>query len=146
MKSLSSLCLVALVALLALTGCRSGTAGGPGVSKDPDQQPLVGQANDTFQLERTAAAIKQGETRSFSIVIKRATNFGEDVTLAFSDLPSGLSMDDSTPTIAHGDSEARFTLTAAGDAALGEFSISVTGHPTNGSDATNKLDITVTKN
>lgn len=143
MKTLSSLC---LVALLVLTGCRSGTAGGPGVSKDPDQQPLVGQANDTFQLERAQASIKQGETKAVSIVIKRATNFGEDVTLAFSDLPSGLSVDDSTPRIGHGDSEARFTLTAASDAALGDFSISVTGHPTNGSDATNKLDITVTKN
>lgn len=142
MKYLSSAC---LAALLAFTGCTSGTAGGPGATGEQDERFAVGQPNDTFQLSRGKASIKQGETKSVSIGIDRSTNFDQDVTLLIADLPRGLSIDIAKPKIGAGDTEARFALTAAADASLGDFSITVTGRPANGGDASNKLDITVTK-
>jgi hypothetical protein len=131
--------------MLAFAGCATGTSGGPGTPDSGRQQPLVGRADDTFQLTRGEMVLRQGETKSVSILIKRARNFDEDVSLKFSELPKGLSIDNLTPEIKHGDSEARFALTASDDAALGDFSLMVTGHPTNGSDATNKLDITINR-
>jgi len=142
MKNLSSIC---LVALFAFSGCASGTAGGPGASGEQDERLAVGQPNDTFRLSRGQASIKQGETKSVSITIDRATNFDQDVTLLIADLPRGLTIDIAEPKIAAGDTEARFALTAAADASLGDFSVTVTGHPVNGGDASNKLEITVTK-
>lgn len=132
-----------LAGIFACSGCAMGTSGGPGT--ETRQQPIVGQADDTFRLSTPQTVIRQGETRSVSFTIKRAINFNEDVTLQLGDLPKGLSVDDASPRIKHGDSEAHFALTAADDASLGDFSLKVTGHPTKGSDATNEYDITVNR-
>ena len=134
-----------LLAGLLGTGCAMGTSGGPGASDAGSRKPLVGQADETFRLTRGEAVLRQGETKSVTIAIKRALNFEEDVTLALSDLPKGLSVDNLAPVIKHGDTEARFVLTASEDASVGDFSLKVTGHPTRGSDATNELNITVSK-
>jgi hypothetical protein len=45
----------------------------------------------------------------------------------------------------HGDAEAQVTLTAASDAALGNFAIKVIGHPAKGADSSNELKLTVAK-
>lgn len=142
MKNFASIC---LVTLFALSGCSSGTAGGPGASGEPDDRLAMGQPNDTFRISRGQASIKQGETKSVSITIDRATNFDQDVTLLIASLPRGLTIDVAEPKIGANETEARFSLTAAPDASLGDFSVTVTGHPVNGGDASNKLDITVTK-
>src|SRR4051812_44745360 len=131
-----------LVGMLTFVGCATGTSGGPG-AMESDRNPIVGQADETFQLSMTETILRQGETKSISITIKRALNFEEDVTLRFPDLPKGLSIDKANPLIRHGDVEARFALTATDDAALGDFSLKVTGHPTKGTDATNKFNVTV---
>jgi hypothetical protein len=134
-----------LAGMFALAGCAVGTSGGPGTMDPAINQPLIGQADETFRLSTGETALRQGETKSVCITIKRALNFDEDVTLGFSDFPTGLSVDNASPLIKHGDSEARFVLTATDDASLGDFSLRVTGHPTKGTDATNKLNITVNK-
>jgi hypothetical protein len=139
-----SLLTFGLLTLVALSGCRSGTAGGPG-AVDQNNQPMVGQADQTFKLLMPETVMRQGETKSVSITIERSLNFSEDVALAFAELPQGLSMDISNPVINRGDSEARITLTAAPDASLGDFSFQVTGTPTNGSNATNSFRVTITK-
>jgi hypothetical protein len=131
-----------VIASLAFTGCNLGTAGGPGVD-DPQKTHFYGATDETFNLTVAPANVRQGEVKVFYIGIKRALNFDEDVTLELADLPTGLSVDNTSPTIKHGESQARFLLTAANDASLGEFSLKVTGHPTKGNDATNDLKITV---
>jgi hypothetical protein len=140
-----SLCALSIAGLLATGGCSLGSAGGPGASDSGSRQPIVGQADDTFQLSTPDATLRQGETKSVSFTIKRALNFEEDVTVRFPDMPKGLSVDNRCPLIKHGDSEARFALTATDDASLGEFSLPVTSHPSKGSDATNKFNVTVTE-
>ncbi len=61
------------------------------------------------------------------------------------DGPQGVTLDSANPVIKHGDTEAKVTLKARDDAALGDFTIKVTGHPSKGADATNHLRITVAK-
>jgi len=130
--------------LIAFAGCTSGTAGGPGAADDT-RQLQVGQPDDSFRLNTVETALRQGETKSISITIDRALNFDQDVALSFAELPQGLTIDDMSPVILHGASEARLVLAATADASLGDFSIKVIGHPVTGSDAVKHLKITITK-
>jgi len=92
-----------------------------------------------------STTLHQGETKDVAIGIERGKNFDGDVTLEFADGPQGVTLDSANPLIKHGDTEAKVTLKAQGDASLGDFTIKVTGHPTKGADATNQLGITVVK-
>lgn len=135
-------------ALVALAGCNQGTPGGQGVTtKPPHKPPAYGEAENTFNLSmpRRLTTLHQGETKDVSIGIERGKNFDGDVTLAFADGPQGVTIDSANPVIKHGDTEAIVTLKALSDAALGDFTIKVTGHPPTGPDAANQLKITVSR-
>jgi hypothetical protein len=134
--------------VIALAGCGStGTPGGPGVTNPSAKKPLVGQGEETFSLSvpSLSTGIKQGETKAVSISIKRGKNFDEDVALKLSDVPKGLSIEPFSPVIKHGDAEANLTLKCADDAALGDFTIKVTGNPTKGAEASNNFTVTIHK-
>jgi uncharacterized membrane protein len=137
-----------LAALVAFTGCNDkGTPGGPGATNPTAKKPVLGNADDTFSLDvpNLSTTIKQGETKAVSIAISRGKNFDEDVTLKCTGVPKGVTIDPASPAIKHGDKEAKLTITAADDAALGEFAIKVTGRPAKGSEASNEFKLTVTK-
>jgi len=136
------------MALLALTGCNQGTPGGPGVSTNPPhKQPAFGEADNTFNLKvpQKSTTLQQGKMKEVSIGIERGKNFDGDVTLRFADGPTGVTLDSASPLIKHGDTEAKVTVKAADDASLGDFTVKVTGSPTEGADATSDLKITVAK-
>jgi len=98
----------------------------------------------TLGLPRQAT-LKQGETQTVSISITRAKNFDQDVGLAFGHMPTGITLEPASPVIKHGDANAQITLTAADDAALGNFDIKVTGHPAKGAEASHDLKLVVVK-
>ena len=139
--------LLLVVALTALVGCNQGSPGGPGADTSAAREPLYGQDNDTFNLSVPvlSTSLKQGETKALSIGIRRGKNFDEDVELTLSNLPKGVTPDPADLTIKHSETEAKFTLHATGTAALGNFSIKVSGHPTKGADASADLKITIDK-
>lgn len=138
-------------ALAVLTGCNQHTtSGGPGASKlgsAGTNKPLVGQGEETFSLKTPllSTKIKQGETKTVNIDISRGKNFDQDVTLKLHDLPKGVTIDPASPVIKHGDKEAKLTVKAADDAALGDFTVKVTGHPAKGADAESEFKLTVDK-
>src|SRR5271165_897341 len=135
-----------VVALVALVGCAGkDSAGGPGATNPTGKQPHYGQPDNTFNLTAPSTSLKQGETKAVSIGIRRGTNFQEDVTLKFTDVPQGVTLDPASPVIKHGETETKVTLKAAADASLGDFTIKVTGHPTKGADGSTELKITVTQ-
>ena len=125
---------LAFAVLATLVGCNQGTPGGAGTA---EQAPAFGQANDTFNLSvpMLASSVQQGKQTESTVGIKRAKNFDEDVSLKFSDLPPGVTIEPASMMIKHGDSDAKFTFKAGDHAPIGDFLIKVTGHPTNGSDA-----------
>jgi hypothetical protein len=92
-----------------------------------------------------STTLHQGEAKEMSIGIERGKNFQEDVTLEFADGPKGVTLASANPIITHGGTEAKVTLKATDDAALGDFTVKVTGHPAKGGDATNEFKLTVAK-
>ena len=131
--------------LVTLMGCGQGISGGPGATPIPSKQPMLGQTEGTFSLVMSATKLNQGETKTVSVGINRGKNFSGDVSLKIGDLPAGVTSDSASPVIKHGDTNTEFTLKAAGDAALGDFTVRVTGHPTTGADAVAELKIYVAK-
>lgn len=142
-------------ALIVICGCNQGIPGGPGAQQPPatkppvtqtTNKPVIGEAKETFTLgvPLLATSLKQGETKSVDISINRGTNFDGDVTLSFSELPTGITMTPARPVIKHGDAKVSITVAAAADAALGDFVVKVTGQPSKGAvDAVNDLKLTV---
>jgi len=133
------------LAAVGLAGCgKDGSAGGPGATAGA-KPPLYGQADDTFNLTASSVTLKQGDAMPGTIGIKRGTNFDQDVTLAFADVPKGVTFDPVGPVLKSAETEAKFTLTAGDDAAPGDYTVKVTGHPAKGGDATNQFKLTVAK-
>jgi len=139
-------------ALICLFGCTQGTPGGPGVQTPVGSQsqtankPVIGEARETFSLKlpMLATSLKQGESKSATISIQRGTNFDDDVQLSFTEIPTGVTLDPVNPMLKHDDKEVKINITAAADAAIGDFTVKVSGHPSKGGpDAVNefKLDI-----
>lgn len=129
-------------------GCNThSTPGGPGATRSDTRTVGVGQAEDTFRLDvpNLATRIKQSESKIVTIGIKRGKNFDQDVELKLSDLPQGVTLDPANPTIKHSEKEVPVTVKAADDAAVGDFTIKVAGHPTKGPDATSEFKLTVDK-
>jgi len=149
MKLASSI--LALAGLLAYAGCGgTGTPGGPGFKTEggqPHKTSMGGPAEETFMLNvpSLATKLKQGESKTVTISLKRGTNFDEDVTLKFDDVPQGVTIEPTNPKIARSEKETQLTIKAAKDAAVGNFTIKVSGEPTRGKPATNTLNVTVDK-
>jgi uncharacterized membrane protein len=136
-----------LVASAAFLGCETkSTSGGPG-AKDSNRTGGLTQPENTFSLKppMLSTTIKQGETHAVTISIDRGKNFDKDVALKFDDLPKGVTIEPASPTIKHGDKEAKVDVKAADDAALGDHVIKVVGHPSEGPDATHEMKIKVDK-
>jgi len=128
--------------MVTLYGCTQGTPGGPGTTVN---KPVYGQADNTFNLSMSelSSSLQQGETIKVTIGIKRATNFDEDVSLSFDNVPSGVAIEPASPVIKHGDTDVTMTMKAKDEAALGEFKVKVTGHPAKGSDAQDEFKLTI---
>ncbi len=139
-------CLVVLMGAL-VAGCNQGTPGGPGAGTESHDKSEVVQADDSFNLSASLipTTIKQGERIETSIGIKRGKNFDQDVSLKFDGLPTGVKMEPSEPTIKHGEEDAKMSIEAKDDAALGDYNVTVTGHPSSGADAAISFKLKVDK-
>lgn len=129
---------------LAILGCGQGTPGGPG-AKD-GKNPTFGQNEDTFNLSvpTFSSTVQQGERSEVTVGIKRAKNFDQDVELVFSEVPKGITIEPAKPMIKHGDQDARIWFSAGDNAPIGDFKMTVTGHPSKGGDAEIELKIGIT--
>jgi len=134
---------VAIGVMLLPLGCNRGTSGGPGATDPPSTPSVTGQAEDTFSLSVSNTKLNQGDTKNVTIDINRGRNFGQDVAVKIGNLPQGISLVPTSPQIKHGDADTEFALSATRDAALGDFTISVTGQPATGAAAVAEMKITV---
>ena len=146
-------------AVVAFTGCNQSPTGGrpsspgsPGSPRDRDTphagipvsprtpaggtgEPVAPAGKDEiFRLTGPVLAtdIKQGETKTIKIDLKRGRDFKDEVTLSFSG-GNMLKFDPATPEIkASEKGEVEVKVTAAKDAPLGKQTIKVTGKPSGG--------------
>ncbi len=133
--------------LLALIGCDSyDHVGGPGATKNTSK-PMLGQKAETFSLTVPimATSIKQGESKKITIGIDRGKNFDQDVKVSFKNVPEGIVIERASFTIKHSDEDAKVTLKAVNNAAVGEFTVQVTGKPSSGADSSSEMKINVNK-
>lgn len=144
------------IGLVILTGCdKKGSTGGPGVSStsttttsgNSATTTTVTNSAATFNLTvpSTSTSIKQGDSKTITVGIKAGRDFDQAVSLMFTDLPTGVKIDPAAPMLKAGDKEASLVVTAAPDAAPGDYTIKVTGHPATGEDSTADLKISVEK-
>jgi hypothetical protein len=133
---------LALVTCVALVGCTQGKPGGPGTTAE---KPTIGQAEDTFNLSvpTFSSSLKQGEELNAVIGIERAKNFDQDVAIKFTNLPKGVTIDPAEPTLKSSDTDVKIVFKAENDSPLGDYKITVTGHPTSGSDAEVEFTLSV---
>ncbi len=109
-------------------------------------KPLFGTEDGTFTLDmpNLSTDITQGETKNVTIGIGRGDNFDQDVTLRMTNIPNGLTITPEQPVLKAGDKEVVLAVAAAADAALGDFTITVSGQPSgSGATATNQFDVTI---
>lgn len=139
--------------LAGVPGCSEGTPGGPGATVTTEsgttvtaKKPIFGQTENTFNLDvpTMSSALQQGQEAEATIGIKRALNFDEDVTLKFSEVPKGVTIEPGSPVIKHGDKDASIRFKATDEAAIGDFKIKVSGHPEVGADAAIEFKLKVT--
>lgn len=148
MRIFSSVLVLGLV--LSFSGCGgSGTPGGPGAKTGDrtNKEKLGGTEEETFTIDAplTSTKLKQGESKAITLSLKRGKNFDEDVSLKFDNVPKGVTIEPATPKIPKSEKDVHATIKAAEDAALGDFTIKITGEPTHGKAATNTLKVTVAK-
>ena len=136
---------IGICALAIPMGCDRGTSGGPAAKDSPSAPTITRQSEDTFSLGVPSASVNQGESETVTIDISRGRNFGQDVTLTLGELPKGITLSPTNPQIKHGDTDAEFLLTAAPNAALGVFTVEVTGKPNTGASAVAEMKITVSE-
>lgn len=145
-----------VVGLLFLVGCeKKGTTGGPGVSGTSTSTSLgssttttVANSAATFNLTApsTSTTIKQGDSKTVTIGIKRGRDFDQAVPLTFTATPpTGVTIDPPAPMIKSGDKEVTIAVVTAPDTAPGDFTITVVGHPGTGEDSTTDFKVTVEK-
>lgn len=140
--------LIASCAAGALCGCsQDSTPGGPGTALPESEKPMIGQTENTFTLTvpRIATSVKQGEMDTVTIGIDRGTNFSQDVSLSFDNIPAGVRIEPTTAGIPKTEEDVELTVHAALDAALGDFIVKVTGQPDEGAAAMADLSITIAK-
>lgn len=135
-----------LLASLTAIGCGNGdgTAGGTGHSTSK-AVPLSGLSDDTFSLSTQSIGVKQADRVTTMVGIKRGTNFAQDVTVSFKDLPAGVTANPATPVIKSSATEAKYELFVREDVIPGDYVVNVVGHPTRGSDANNQFTLSVGK-
>jgi hypothetical protein len=107
----------------------------------------VTRSDETFTLglPMLSTHVMQGESKEATISIKRGRNFTEDVTLKFDNVPPGVTIEMTSPSVGHADKELKINIKANETATPGDYTIRVTGQPQRGAEATGELKINVVR-
>jgi uncharacterized membrane protein len=118
-----AIAIVMTLALAAVFGCQSTSPRGGGVSSDEGFKIIV---------PSTGTEIKQGEVQTVAVSLQRGEFFKRDVKLEIK--PSkGISVDPTNAVIkASAKPDVQLRITAAKNAALGEYRVYVKGTPETG--------------
>ena len=119
----TAIMLATTLALAAAVGCQSTSPSGGSMAKDESFKIVV---------PSTTTEIKQGEVQTVAVSLQRGESFKRDVKLEIK--PSkGISVDPTTATLkASAKPDMQLRITAAKNAALGEYRVYVKGTPETG--------------
>ncbi len=115
--------IVMALALMVVGGCQAAKPHGGGSARDERFHVVVPQGN---------TQIKQGDTESVRVSLDRGPSFKRDVTLGISS-SEGIAIEPSRVVIRASDRpEAQVRVTAASDAAIGTYRVSINATPATG--------------
>ena len=119
----TAIALVMTLAVAAVLGCQSSSPRGGGMARDE---------GFTIVVPSSATEIKQGEVQTVAVSLQRGEFFKRDVKLEIK--PSkGISVDPTSALVkASAKPDAQLRITAAKNAALGEYRVYVKGTPETG--------------
>jgi hypothetical protein len=100
---------------------------------------------DVFTITAEAMTVTQGAEAEFTVSVDRGDAFDQAVDVSLQGLPTGVTADAPMKTVAAGEDEVVFLLTAAPDAAAVEKQITVKGQPEQGAAVDVKVAVTVDK-
>lgn len=130
----AAIAIVMTLAVACFFGCQSASPRGGGMAQD-ESFKIVVPSTDTV--------IKQGEIQTVAVTLQRGETFKRDVKLEIR--PSkGISVDPTTALIKASDKpDLQLRITAAKNAALGEYRVYVKGTPESGEPTSVELGVKV---
>lgn len=135
MKTASAI--VLMLALTVVSGCYTVQ------SKSAEGGSTLKGESFKISVPYFKTKIKQGETRTVSISLKRGDYFRQDVKLGI-EAADGISVEPAKILIKGSDSpDVQLMITASRNAALGEYRVYVTGTPTTGEATSTEFDVKV---
>ena len=139
MKKLIAITIVLSLALIVVPSCKNTPKAGPtGGSVSEGEGFKIGVP--IFDV-----SVKQGESETATIELKRGKNFKQDVTLEFKlSMDKGITLEPDKILVKASDQpEVQLTITADEEAAFGKYIVSVTGTPTTGEAALMEFNMKV---
>ena len=130
----TAITIVLMLTLAAMYGCQSSSPRGGSVLKGEGFKIAV----PTFSTE-----IKQGETKNVTVSLERGEYFKMDVKLQI-EASKGISVDPTSVIIKASDTpDVQLQISAAKDAAIGKYSVSITGIPKIGESTSTEFNVNV---
>ena len=121
MKLKHASAVAAILALTGLFGCQASSPRGGGMASDDGFRILLPQSQLT---------LKQGAIQSVDVTVVRGDQFKQDIKLDLKSGPQGITVDPKNYVIKASDRpESQVRVSAAKDAALGEYRVTITGTP-----------------
>lgn len=126
--------LLSLALALAVAGCQSDS--GPGGGAAPAER-------FTMVVPSSRVVVKQGEMQTVVVSLRRGDYFKRDVTLRVKDV-AGITVEPMRAELKASDKpELQLRISAAPDAALGDFRVYLTATPSSGEPVTSEIDVRV---
>ncbi len=130
----TAITLAMTLALATVCGCRSSSPRGGVMDKDHGFK---------IKVRRFTMGIKQGDTETVEVSLKRGDYFKQDVRLQI-DVPEGLAIEPNDVLVRASDSpDVELQITAAADAALGKYRIAIKASPVTGQPTSDELTVEV---
>ena len=125
---------VLILAMSVICGCQSSSKQGGGMTKDVGFKVVV----PTFSTE-----IKQGQMQTVTVSLDRGDFFKRDVKLQIETV-KGISIEPSSVIIKASDKpDVQLQISAAQDAAIGEYRVTVLGIPKTGESTSMEFNVSV---
>ena len=130
----TAMALAMTLALAALCSCRSSSPRGGVMDKEHGFK---------IQVRRFTLGIKQGDTETARVSLKRGDYFKQDVRLQIN-VPQGLMIEPNDVLVKASDGpDLELQVTAAKDAALGKYRIAIKGTPATGEQTSDEFTVEV---
>jgi uncharacterized membrane protein len=127
--------IVVMLALVTVCGCQSSSSRGGSVLRGEGFKIAV----PTYDTE-----VKQGEVGIVTVSLERGDSFKQDVRLQVNTIKGGISVEPAKVLVKASDKpDVQLRITVPKDAALGEYSVSVTGTPETGEPTSTSFEVEV---